>query len=593
MKYFLSVILIVLLTGSFLNGQYDKSKIKASMVYYFAQYTTWPEEKNIDQFKIAVLSVDTNVYNELKGIANYYRLKNKPISVITVAENSIPSDIQILYVSSEYSRKIPRIAEKISGKHILMVSDECHNGLFSMINLYREKEEKTIAFQINRQNLDAEGFKYSNELLLQGGSLIDLKELYKATASKLDIEITRLKSIQNQNETLTIEAEKLKNELVTYKNQIDSLSALVISKEIRLSDVIQAINEKELLFLKKKTELELMQKELLGLEDSIHFRDNLLYDKIFEIKGLNDSISIKHKLNAQKDNELIIKDQLIKTRERNTLILLAIIVAFIFAAYLGFRGYRVNKVLNMELEKIVEERTSELEKHKNHLEELVDERAGEVKKLNIRLEQSNKELSYSNTVLEDTNNELILQRSEIEVLNNELLQKNEELFSINESLVQKTSELEDALKVITETKNQLIQSEKMASLGLLVAGIAHEINNPINFISAGVQALQRIQEQINLLLSAYESQTNQIKLQSKELKGANSAEIIAKSQKILKNMLDGVDRIDEIIQSLSNYSRNEEGNIREHNIEETIKGTLVILHNRYKDRIKITEHYYD
>jgi signal transduction histidine kinase len=569
-----------------LHCQLNESKIKASMIFYFAKYTIWPNEKNIEIYNFGVLTSDTSIFIELQSLATHYKIKNKSVVINNVSESNIPDNIQLLFVGYDFNKKVPKIAEKLANKNILLVTDRCQDGLFSMINFYFDKVEKTIAFNLNRQNLDVVGFEYSNELLLQGGTLLDLKELYKTTSSKLESELTQLKSVQSQNEILTEQSGRLKEQLNSYKYQIDSLTSLVFSKEKNLLQVVGAISEKELLYLQKAKELETLQEHLSTLEDTIQARDQKVSYKNTEIQKLNDSISQKQRLNIEKDKELIVKDAQIKSRERNTLILLAIVMAFIFASYLGFRGYWTNRLLNVKLEKIVEERTSELENHKNHLEELVEDRTVEVKKLNNQLEESNKDLSYSNKILEQTNKELISQRSEIELLNNELIQKNEELFSINESLVQRTNELGDALTAITEARNQLIQSEKMASLGLLVAGIAHEINNPVNFISAGVQALQKIQTQLKQVLSSI---TEDSAPRKSEISSDN---LVSKSERIFKNMLDGVDRINEIIQSLSNYSRNEGEAIREHNIVETIKGTLIILHNKYKGRIKITENYY-
>ncbi len=88
---------------------------------------------------------------------------------------------------------------------------------------------------------------------------------------------------------------------------------------------------------------------------------------------------------------------------------------------------------------------------------------------------------------------LVLERThEIEALNEELLQTNEELGMTNEYLVSQQDELKNTIIKLKDTQNQLIQSEKMAALGVLTAGIAHEINNPINFISTSTQGLHSI-----------------------------------------------------------------------------------------------------
>jgi signal transduction histidine kinase len=174
-----------------------------------------------------------------------------------------------------------------------------------------------------------------------------------------------------------------------------------------------------------------------------------------------------------------------------------------------------------------------------------------------------------------------------------LLTSNEELNATNESLIAKTRELEDALKIINETKFQLIQSEKMASLGFLTAGIAHEINNPVNFISAGVQALQQIEKQVYAIIKNYQTITSQSNSGVSEELKTNIDNLSVKMQKILLNVLDGVNRISEIVNSLSLYSRNDGDSFSKQNIIEVIKSTLVILHNKFKGRITILQEYSD
>ena len=101
-------------------------------------------------------------------------------------------------------------------------------------------------------------------------------------------------------------------------------------------------------------------------------------------------------------------------------------------------------------------------------------------KVKKRIEEQNKELLEHKTHLE----QLVQERTE------EVLASNEELKSINEELYAQRDDLEETIKQLNDTQAQLIQSEKMASLGVLVAGVAHEINNPVNFISSSLNGLK-------------------------------------------------------------------------------------------------------
>ncbi|MDB9375391.1 PAS domain S-box protein [Nodularia sphaerocarpa] len=150
-------------------------------------------------------------------------------------------------------------------------------------------------------------------------------------------------------------------------------------------------------------------------------------------------------------------------------------------------------------------------------------------------------------------------------------------------LQQQTQNLENTLYELQRTQSQLIHSEKMSSLGNMVAGIAHEINNPVNFIhgnlspaSAYTQDLLRLLElyQIHFPKPPAEIQAEILDIDLEFLK----EDII----KLLKSMQVGTDRIREIVLSLRNFSRLDEAEFKEVNLHDGLDSTLMILQNRLK-----------
>jgi len=133
----------------------------------------------------------------------------------------------------------------------------------------------------------------------------------------------------------------------------------------------------------------------------------------------------------------------------------------------------------------------------------------------------------------------------------------------NKELSATNGDLTKALRELKDAQDQLIQSEKMASLGVLVAGVGHEINNPLNFIQGGYTALVELLEP----------------KASKEM--ATYLEVIA----------EGVKRCTAIIESLSNYSRQAGDMHEECNVQSILDNCLLILANKIKSKIKVEKQY--
>ncbi|MBE9005476.1 PAS domain S-box protein [Fortiea sp. LEGE XX443] len=151
------------------------------------------------------------------------------------------------------------------------------------------------------------------------------------------------------------------------------------------------------------------------------------------------------------------------------------------------------------------------------------------------------------------------------------------------ALSQEKEKLEQTLQQLQKTQTQLIQNEKMSSLGQLVAGIAHEINNPVNFIHGNLGHIVEYSYLLLNLLQSYQREYYKpsLKLQA-EIENADFDFILEDLPKLLTSMEVGTNRIREIVLSLRNFSRLDEAEVKEVNIHEGIDSTLMILQNRLK-----------
>ena len=149
----------------------------------------------------------------------------------------------------------------------------------------------------------------------------------------------------------------------------------------------------------------------------------------------------------------------------------------------------------------------------------------------------------------------------------------------------KAQELKAALEQLKQAQTKLIQSEKMSSLGMMVAGIAHEINNPVNFIYGNLYPLEGYSQDLISLLELYQHKYPDPGRQISRYIEDIDLEFLQKDLlKILGSIKIGTDRIREIILSLRNFSRLDEADLKKVDVHEGIESSLLILQNRLKGK---------
>ncbi|TAD79748.1 MAG: PAS domain S-box protein [Oscillatoriales cyanobacterium] len=154
-----------------------------------------------------------------------------------------------------------------------------------------------------------------------------------------------------------------------------------------------------------------------------------------------------------------------------------------------------------------------------------------------------------------------------------------------QALERKAHDLETTLHRLQRTQNQLIQSEKMSSLGQLVAGVAHEINNPVNFIFGNLCHAREYSQHLLRAIAAYQERLPTLDPELATLIEEIDLEFLIEDfPNLLESMRVGADRIREIVTSLRNFSRLDEAEFKAVDLHEGIDSTLLILQNRLKPK---------
>lgn len=186
-------------------------------------------------------------------------------------------------------------------------------------------------------------------------------------------------------------------------------------------------------------------------------------------------------------------------------------------------------------------------------------------------------------------------------LENERIVREQNLV-LEETVARRTAQIEEqkaalekSLAELKLAQSKLVESEKMASLGQLTAGVAHEINNPINFVSVGVRNLIRNFEEAKDLFQSYLNPDTSAEEASRQLADKKRREqvfeLFDEAETLFKSIQNGVDRTTSIVRSLRNFSRLDEGEFKPVDLHEGLDSTLEILQSQIRKKAELVKKY--
>ncbi|MES2856356.1 MAG: HAMP domain-containing protein, partial [Bdellovibrionota bacterium] len=173
--------------------------------------------------------------------------------------------------------------------------------------------------------------------------------------------------------------------------------------------------------------------------------------------------------------------------------------------------------------------------------------------------------------------------TELGVLTESFNEMSRRIYQTKMELEKKIKELELAYKELKETQARLLHTGKMASLGQMVAGIAHELNNPIGFIYSNMSHLKDYTERLNTIIEAAGSTDAVVAAKAK----VDYPYVLEDLPRLITSCEDGARRTRDIVLGLRNFSRLEEAKIKKVSLQEGIENTLRLLSGELKNRITV------
>lgn len=163
------------------------------------------------------------------------------------------------------------------------------------------------------------------------------------------------------------------------------------------------------------------------------------------------------------------------------------------------------------------------------------------------------------------------------------------LSNTNQDLLHKNENLDSKNLELREMQSQMIHHEKMASLGRIVAGIAHELNNPINFVHGNLPYLTQYFDELKQVISCLDELPEEYqKVVQEAKKKINYDFVVTDLDNIIADLVEGTERIRQIIRNLRSFSRLDEAELKEASIEEGIESTIKILSQYYgRDKVAL------
>jgi signal transduction histidine kinase len=531
-----------------LQGATTRELLLGNYIYNFAKYTQWPKEN--EQIHIHVISRQKSFFLTLKNLLENKQLNNHYITLSQSDYLDIPKNSDMIYIDNSSKQYYKEIYNKYKGKPVLLVTQEHNDKRSVMINIY-ETNEQNMRFQINSANILNQNLKIDPKIILLGGTELDVAKLYKGAQETLVQKDAALEEASSLTSKLQERIKKRTQELKQTQKilEVGQEKVKMLKAEIEQSNTKATTLKNELLTL--QSDLERQKVEFTQQEEKLEKQHKEFISQKKRIAAQNSSIK------TQEEELKFIKNDLLKMQH-------------------DFKS--ANQALqNMTF--TLDDKTAQIGKKEQRLLSLsqkISQKTAALKSLQeAKIQQATQIVEQEETIASQKLTLFVLTAFIIlflflvfTIYRN---LKREHKTSLNLKL--KTEELSSTLQELEKTQTELVEAEKMASLGGLVAGVAHELNTPLGLSITGVTQIESNSRDIKILFD------------KKELKASNLKHYIDTTAELANVIHLSLNKGAELIKSFKQVAVDQEiEDKREFYLHEYIETLLISFNSKFKHR---------
>lgn len=422
--YPIALLLAALLTQA---ADLTPEQVKTAYVFNFLKYITWPDEAKRNELKLLYTGDDGKYLSVLKSLEQQ-QVRGLRLKVTQGSSNSAITAADVVLVDKAGEPRLGAINALIKDKPILVIADNAREKQLFGLNFIAKSGGK-IGFEINRYSLIYQKLIVSKDIVILGGTELDVATMVKDMESTLQANREQYAKLQAQvaEKQRQLEAQQQQQRqqqakiaeldaTITEQRQLQaSLQAQQQDMEKRMADTQATFSRHQAQLDAKQQELKNKTEDIAALSASINVNEARIREQKQILASYETELAQKEQNLASQSETLEAQSSTIQTQKYLLYISIALIISISVSIMLIYRGVRIKNGLFLKL-------------------------------------------AHKNTELEKANTEIL------------------------------------------NTRDQLIKSEKMAALGGLVAGVAHEINTPVG---VGITSSTHMQEQLARFISRY------------------------------------------------------------------------------------------